>query len=41
MTEIERLFLATKIFNTKTNLEHFLLMYHVIISNTHICSFTL
>ena len=38
MTEIERLLLATKSFNT--NLVHFLLLYHVIISNVRVCYFT-
>ena len=36
-TEIDRLFLAAKGFNT--NLVHFLPLYHDIISNAHICSF--
>ena len=36
-TEIERPFLAGKGFNT--NLVQFLLPYHVIISNVHVCSF--
>ena len=35
MTETERLFLATKSFNT--NLVHVLPLYHVIISNLHVC----
>ena len=35
MTETERSFLATKSFNT--NLVHVLPLYHVIISNLHIC----
>ena len=35
---IERLFLAAKGFNT--NLAQFLLPYHVIFSNMHVCSFT-
>ena len=38
MTEIEMLFLAPKGF--KTNLVQFLPLYHVIISNVHVCSFT-
>ena len=38
MTEIERPFLAAKDFNT--NLIRFLPLYHVIISNMHVCSFT-
>ena len=37
MTEIGRLFLATKGFNI--NLVHFLLMCYVIISNLYICFF--
>ena len=37
MTEIERLFLDAKGFNT--NLVQFL-PYHVIISNVHVCPFT-
>ena len=37
-TEIERLFLAARGFNT--NLVQFLWLYHVIISNVHIYSFT-
>ena len=37
MTEIEMPFLAAKGFNT--NLVQFLLPYHVIISNMHVCSF--
>ena len=37
-TEIERPFLAALGFNT--NLVHFLLPYHVIISIVHVCSFT-
>ena len=36
-TEIERLFLAAKGFNT--NLVYFLSLYHVIISNVHVCFF--
>ena len=35
MTETERSFLATKSFNT--NLVHVLPLYHVIISNLHVC----
>ena len=38
MTKIERPFLAANGFNT--NLVHFLPLYHVIISNMHVCSFT-
>ena len=38
MTELERLFLAAKGFNT--NLVQCLPPYYVIISNVHICSFT-
>ena len=37
-TETERPFIAAKGFNT--NLIHFLLPYHAIISNVHICSFS-
>ena len=37
-TKIERPFLAAKGFNT--NLVQFLPPYHVIISKTHVCSFT-
>ena len=37
-TEIAGLFLAAKGFNT--NLVHFLPLYHVIISNVHVCSLT-
>ena len=36
MTEVERLFLSAKGFNT--NLVNFLLPYHVIISIVHVCS---
>ena len=36
-TEVEEPFLAVKVFNT--NLVHFLLSYHVIISNVHFYSF--
>ena len=36
--EVERQFLAAKGFNT--DLVHFLLLYQVIISNVHVCSFT-
>ena len=36
-TEIERLFLPGKGFNT--NLIQFLLPYHVIINNVHVCSY--
>ena len=37
-SEIERPFLAAKGFNT--NLVQFLSLYHVIISNVQVCSFT-
>ena len=37
-TEIERLFLTAKSFNI--NLVQFLMLYHVIISKLHVCSFT-
>ena len=37
-TEIARPFLAAKGFNT--NLEQFIMLYHVIISNVNVCSFT-
>ena len=37
-TEIEKLFLTAKGFNT--NIVQFLMSYHVIISNLHVCFFT-